>query len=177
MNHIFQFVLFAIMNRGRGSGLSINSFPTTYGRLISLGCIAVVLAHSITQLIVYWLCLELWAVFAWDVYWGAAAQSAGTVVSPAFVPSDWILAKLKITPGSRLWGVVGMGTRQGICMFPLFCALSYFNSDSSYFYFSLVPFLFGIPYWLWSLIPSVKSTGNFVMYSELTVGALMGLIL
>lgn len=112
-----------------------------------------------------------WSLYAWDTYWGACAgqYQQGRKGWP---PLDWLLSRLPLKTGTRIWGIVGMGLRQGLPMIPVFLVLGYFVNPAYYFRV-WIPFLFGVPYWAYSYI----SKNNFVEWSEYTIGGLIGLCL
>lgn len=166
----------ALLSRCRGSQWFGHVPYTGLGRL--LACVGLALVNAYSQ---SWLCIVLlalallnWCVYAWDVYWASAANSGlPNGVTPAFAPADWILSKLPIQASSRLWGVIGMGLRQGICALPVFIVLTYFTGNFAYIPLALVPFLFGIPYYIASLI----NKSQFVMYAELAIGAIWAVLI
>ncbi len=170
---ILQILLSAVFNRCRGNNWFKLVTYDTISRL--LYCFAITVTNFSTSPI--WLIILIaigmlhWCVYAWDEYWGFAGGQP-TTLKPVFLPADYILSKLPIKPGSRIFGVVGMGLRQGICAIPLFLILGYFV-NLQYLYLIPVPFLFGIPYWAFSY----RYTQNFVAVSEFLIGAIWGVIL
>lgn len=156
-------VLCALFNRARGShfGELVNS--TGFCHIFGPMFMALSVATSWQSFLTIWAGLIFWAIWAWDAYWGACSGNEKDRFRSAVKPIDWILKKLNFK-NIRVHGVVGMGLRQGLCALPLF-----FLHPSPLFF---LIFLAGIPYWLYSL-----KSQNFVMLSELTIGAIWGLIL
>lgn len=172
---LIQTIASSILNRCRGTQW-FGLIPSTgIGRI--LACIGLGVINGIPH---GWLCASLlsiafliWAIKAWDVYW-AAAGGNNTVSASGGIP--WIndtLTAFKIPVASRLWGIAGMGLRQGAYALPIFTIMYIFTNNLLYIPLGLIPLLFGLPYYLFSLI----NTSKYVTWSEYLIGAIWGILI
>lgn len=161
-NYLLTIPLFAVLNRARGSQLGGLISSTGICHIIIPLLMALMVVVDIKSLIITWGLLIFWCVFAWDRYWELAGGVQ--VNSTGCKPIDWILSKMSIG-NTRLEGIVGMGLRQGLFLLPVLLYLGKWK-------LILIPFLFGLPYYMFSFI-----SPNFVMYSEVLIGAVLGGVL
>lgn len=172
---MLQIILSSILNRCRGTQWFSYIPSTALGRVLACIGLGAVNGYSHGLLCVALLSLGFlnWATYAWNVYWATAGGDTSMSAEHGIKSVNWLLDKLKIKPLTRLWGVVGMGLRQGLCALPIFAIMYYFTGNLIYLPLALVPFLFGLPYYLFNLI----NTSKYVTWSEYLIGAIWGAIL
>jgi hypothetical protein len=165
---VLQTILCALFNRARGTQFFNHIASTSLSRIFSTLLMALSTCTNWQTLLFIWAGMLVWSIPAWDAYWGACAGNELDRYKSAVSFIDYILKKLNLK-NVRIYGIIGMGLRQGLFAIPVLMCLGHF-------YLIPIPFLFGIPYWAFSYI-NKNTPGSFVEYSELLIGAIWGLIL
>lgn len=155
-------LVFAIMNRARGSQFFSLTDSTTEGRLLSTFLMTASALvpftgfgnpeHQIEVVAAAWALLYVWTVPGWDAYWSAAIGND---------PSH-----------SKLWGIGMMTLRQGGLLLPYYAFLSGLTGDWHHMAYAASTLLCGAVYAFWG---AVNKTSAVIEYAELTNGAIMGL--
>lgn len=179
---IFTIIVFALLNRARGSRLFDETNSTTISRALSMWVMAII-AGGLARIyggsikiegfaiFTSWTLLMLWCSFAWDNYWSAAIGNPTDITKKAFAPVDWIMGKLPPMP-LRLWGTVAMGLRQMLLApFLIFLAVSVGNVNM--LALCAAPILFGVPYLIAGFLPKQIPP---IAFAELVVGGCIGLL-
>lgn len=113
---IFIAIIFALLNRARGSKLFERTTSTAIARIASTLAMAVVVTlmagpqHSFRPILAWaWASLFVALLFGWGKYAGAAV-GAGRKDEAEFAPVDWLMEFIPIR-SDRLWGALAMGLR------------------------------------------------------------------
>jgi hypothetical protein len=173
---IFIAIVFAFLNRARGSKLFEKTTSTAVARLASTLAMAVVVTlmagphHSFRPILAWaWASLFLALLFGWGKYAGAAVGS-GRKDETEFAPVDWLMQFLPIK-NDRIWGAVAMGLRLSL-LAPSLLGLA-FLTDGAYWPALFTP-LMGLGYLAggYALGP-----GKGWMFGEYCTGAILGVLL
>ena len=137
-------IIFAILNRARGSKLFDHTKSTQVSRIVSTcGMALVVLAMTLnlSAFLWAWASLFFWSLPGWGKYAGAAI-GAGLKDETEFPPVDWAMRQITIR-NPRIWGGVAMGLRMLLAA-PCLIGLAYL-CDGNYWPALLTP-LMGLIY-------------------------------
>lgn len=170
-------VLFALLNRARGSKLFGLTTSTTVARIVSTVGMALLTYQSHPTLgVLLWSFASLffWQVFGWGKYF-AAIHGNIDPKGGGMRWVDWLMDRLDLPTFTveerKRWGTVAMGLRQTL-LAPFVLGLAYLTDDPGMAWLAVfTPFL-GIPYYLAGKI-SQKYAG---LIAELIIGALIGAI-
>lgn len=170
-------LLYAILDRARGSKLFGLTHSTTEARLVSAFGMSLLSAMAFPSLPVFlWSLASLyfWQVFGWGKYFAAVhghIDPGGGSVKPV----DWLMRRLNLPTDTeedrKRWGTVAMGLRQAFIA-PYFIGLAVLSGHyDRALLAAFTPFM-GIPYYLGGKI----SQQHAVEIAELINGALIGVL-
>lgn len=174
-------LLFACLNRARGTQLFGLTTSTEAGRLVSMYGMAMLVAflaflssetdtHALMTFIVSFAGLLLWCTFGWDNYWSAAIGNPTDITKPTFAPVDWIMSKLPAMP-LRLWGAIAMGLRQSLAT-PTIAAIACIAGHPEHAIYGLATLFFGFIYMATGYGPNRYA----IPIAEPFVGATLGFL-
>jgi hypothetical protein len=183
---------FALLNRARGTKLYGLTNSTVVGRLVAtlgMGVLASLCVMPDSEMMLEvgvwtWLSLFLWAIPAWDNYWGAAIGSVFNPDEPAFAPVDWLLrvmpwfstvyAATASDLRRRLWGATAMGLRQMLAT-PGLAHLAFIAGHPDRAWYAICPLAFGLFYLAAGYLKVLKQTS--VAVAEYGIGAALGFLI
>jgi hypothetical protein len=183
-------LIFAILNRARGSHLFGMLDSTNEGRAIATFLMAAATAIAsqgdyldMAEILLWtWAGLIFWCVFGWDEYWGAAIGSTFNPNKPEFSPVDWLMLQMPwFTPvynatatdlRRRLWGAVAMGLRQGLAV-PCLVGMAYMTGHPNHGWYAAGTLLFGFIYMASGYLVALAYA---IPLAEPVVGAALGFL-
>lgn len=173
-------IVFALLNRARGSRLYGLTDSTLAGRLIATGLMAAVTAWasggpSAPVLAWTWASLMLWCSFGWGRYFVAA--TGGPIADERESRwVDWVMDRLRLPTDTplrrRIWGSVAMGLRQSF-LTPSLVGLAILSGHPDRAGFALLTPLLGLCY----LPAGFARPRDPIPVAELALGAALGLLI
>ena len=169
-------IAFAFLNRARGTRLYNLTNSTVSGRMVSMGCMALLtsllfVGNALNFCLAFtgvFISLMLWCSFGWDNYWSAAIGNTTDITKKICAPVDWIMAKLPAMP-LRLWGTIAMTLRMTFAM-PAIIGVAFLSGNIDHVIYGAGSLLFGLPYFISGAIYPKNPIGM----AEYCVGALLG---
>lgn len=170
-------VLFALLNRARGSKLFGLTASTTVARIVSTLGMALLTywAHpKLSVLLWSFASLFFWQVFGWGKYF-AAIHGQIDPNGGRMQWVDWAMERIGMPTNTveqrKKWGTVAMGLRQTL-LIPFIVGLAYLTDDPAKLWLVPVTPLLGLAYYMGGKISQQYS----VFIAELIVGAVIGII-
>ena len=170
-------VLFALLNRARGSKLFGLTRSTTVARVISTTGMALLTYESHPTLaVLLWSFASLffWQVFGWGKYFAAVHGH----IDPNGGGMRWIdraMDRLDLPTFTaeerKRWGTVAMGLRQTL-LIPFIVGLALLTGDPGKAWLAAFTPLFGLPYYIGGKLNQKYA----VLIAELILGAMIGAI-
>ena len=173
---ISMMLLFAILDRARGSKLFDLITSTQVSRIVSTGLMATAvmgISGNIYTLLA-WPLLFGWSIAGWGVYQGTATGTRSNFTEKEFAPVDWLMSKISYFDDinratvtdleCRLWGTIAMALRQ-MLLAPYIVAIG------GTWQVVLIP-LMALPY----MAAGYLVKRDHIMYAEYASGAVLGAI-